>query len=550
MRGLNPQLLDTSRGDLIPQTGFNAVLDAHGLYDGQRFVIRLSPQVHDLIASLPQGIAITSEATGDQIQAFSTYLHETIHWWQHIGSTCGFMLSLSYPTQTHANLSHLRRFLEQVGPVKSIRRWVEGNPGSRDMESPSATANIIVNNQFDMNAYRFLATNPERANEVVHNPMFENHAHCYSIALGNGVAALSSLFDRDHELMPDPRAWQSELGKLRKAREPGFYYGSPIELSPIGAYHLFEGQARFAQLQYLHFATGGEFEWDDAERLGMMGPVYVAAFKDFLQRTGFARPDTIDHPTVALFLLVCDIAINPSETFPFPIHDPRFFITDVDPGMRFIYLCTIIKLQFPDMRTAITQYSASEYVDVSTKLCEALKTRTPLAIVQEVNRWVENGPAFAACLADHDAGRAASKNQPLQVLFGQFAAFSRDKARLPHMLCWPGAHMAGLRASEDFIGLFSRQSPMFIDRADDTTIVPVLRKGLDEATVMGRFQDFYNGHALYDFSYQWITRPGPFSYDFSWLRPDGTTQEIKGWADRIFASVYGVSPDDFTILQS
>lgn len=280
----------------------------------------------------------------------------------------------------------------------------------------------------------------------------------------------------------------------------------------------------------------------------MMAPVYIAAFEDFLQRTGFARPDTIDHPTVALFLLVCDIAINPAETFPFPIHDPRFFITDVDPGMRFIYLSTILKLQFPEMRTAITQYSASEYVDVSTTLCDALKTRTPLAIVREINRWVENGPAFAACLAGHDAGRAAAKNLPLQVLFGQFAAFARDKARLPHMLCWPGAHMAGVRASEDYIGLFSRQSPMFVDRADDATIVPVLRTGLDEATVMERFQEFYNGHALYDFTSQWITRPGPFTYDFRWLRSDGATEEIQGWANRIFEGVYGVSPDDFTIL--
>ena len=110
--------------------------------------------------------------------------------------------------------------------------------------------------------------------------------------------------------------------------------------------------------------------------------------------------------------------------------------------------------------------------------------------------------------------------------------------------------MAGLRTSEDFTGLFSRQSPMFIDRADDATIVPVLRTSLNEAAVMDRFQKFYNGHALYDFTYQWITRPGPFSYDFRWLRPDGATEEIKGWADRIFASVYGISPDDFTILPS
>lgn len=145
--------------------------------------------------------------------------------------------------------------------------------------------------------------------------------------------------------------------------------------------------------------------------------------------------------------------------------------------------------------------------------------------------------------------RLQKKNLPLQVLFGQFAAFARDKARFPHMLCWPGAHMAGLRASNDFIGVFSRQSPMFIDRANDEMIVPVLRAGLDEATVLDRFQEFYNGHALYELTSQWITRPGPFTYDFRWLQPNGSKEDIKGWADRIFVSAYGASPDDFMILK-
>ena len=102
MKFLDPLLLDTSRGDLLTTTQFNAIINAHGLYDGLRFVVRLSPRVHDLIATLPNGIGFRSGISREQVNAFSTYLHETIHWWQHIGSTCGFMLSLSYPLQTHA----------------------------------------------------------------------------------------------------------------------------------------------------------------------------------------------------------------------------------------------------------------------------------------------------------------------------------------------------------------------------------------------------------------------------------------------------------------
>lgn len=548
MNNLDPVLLDTSRGDLLPQARFNATLNAHGQYDGLRFVVRLSPRIHELIASLPNGIGFSSDVTFEQIQAFSTYLHETIHWWQHIGSTCGFMLSLSYPAQTHANLGHLKTFLDQVGPVKSIRAWAEINPGPRDMNSPRATANIIINNQFDIEAYRFLATNPERAEPLVNDTMFESLAHAYSIALSNGVMALSSTFDRELAFIPDPRTWQAELRKLRKAKEPGYFYGSSIRLSPVGAFHIFEGQARFAQLQYLHFATGGAFDWDDAKAAGMLSPIYMAAFEDFLARTEFDRPDTIDHPTVALFMLICDIAMNPAEAFPFPVPIPNFFIIDVDPGMRFIYLSTIVKHQFPDMRSAIVEYSASEYADASTKLCRALSTFTPLEIVQEINRWVENGPAFKDCLARHDAGKADPLNLPIQVIFGQFASYCRDKAQFPHILCWPGVHMAGRKASTESTDLFSRQSPMYIDRAEDEMIVPVLRPSLDEATVMETFQEFYGGFALYDLTYQWITKPGSFIYDFRWLQPNGKDKQVKEWADRIFMNAYGLSPNDFTIL--
>src|SRR5271166_5625126 len=80
----------------------HATINAHGLYNSFQFVLRLSPEVHRKLAALPNGI--TSKDIGfDGLQAFSTYLHETVHWWQHMGSTYGLMRSLSFPSQTHAN---------------------------------------------------------------------------------------------------------------------------------------------------------------------------------------------------------------------------------------------------------------------------------------------------------------------------------------------------------------------------------------------------------------------------------------------------------------
>src|SRR5690606_2549716 len=100
----------------------------------------------------------------------------------------------------------------------------------------------------------------------------------------------------------------------------------------------FEGQARFAQLQYLYFVLGAEYTWTVIEADRMLSDRYTKAFKFFLELTGFSWPDTVSDPLVGLFLLVCDIAINPAERFSLTRWSFSTFVTDVNPCMRFAYL--------------------------------------------------------------------------------------------------------------------------------------------------------------------------------------------------------------------
>ena len=121
----------------------NACLNARGLYNSFQFVLRLSPEIHRRIAHLPTGIT-TRPVDPETIQAFSTYLHETIHWWQHIGSTMGLLLSLTYPAQAHANHHHLKNLLAAAGPQKSIYKLVETQAlsGAGNPETPGGLANV------------------------------------------------------------------------------------------------------------------------------------------------------------------------------------------------------------------------------------------------------------------------------------------------------------------------------------------------------------------------------------------------------------------------
>ena len=86
---------------------FPAIFNAHGLYNSEQFVLRLSLKNHQLVDEATDPDFDRSKMTAEHIKAYSTYLHETIHWWQHVGSTSGFILSMCYPAQTHINHSLL-----------------------------------------------------------------------------------------------------------------------------------------------------------------------------------------------------------------------------------------------------------------------------------------------------------------------------------------------------------------------------------------------------------------------------------------------------------
>jgi hypothetical protein len=77
---LDPELLDAARSLPDAPSDFAACLNAYGTYNNIHFVVRLSPRVHQLLNAVPTGIYATSELDSETIQAYSTYLHETVHY--------------------------------------------------------------------------------------------------------------------------------------------------------------------------------------------------------------------------------------------------------------------------------------------------------------------------------------------------------------------------------------------------------------------------------------------------------------------------------------
>jgi hypothetical protein len=295
----------------------NACLNAHGLYNSIQFVLRLSPEVHRKIAALPTGI-VEGGIDFDGLQAFSTYLHETVHWWQHMGSTTGLMLSLSYPGQAHANYKQLKNVLASLGPKKSILRVIEHSTEPGGIDTPQGQANYVVNGHFDIEFFRVLITNPTMVRQAVEHPLFDCIGHSYQIAYGNIVLVLAATLDNDLKVFPDPRGWSEHFRNMRTQKVRGYYYRSDVRVVPTGAHEIFEGQARFSQLQYLYFASGSKLRWDDVRSMGMLKGIYGKAFNEFL------RLAEIEWPPSPGFRCRCSI-LRPSSKMSIRAFGSIFF---------------------------------------------------------------------------------------------------------------------------------------------------------------------------------------------------------------------------------
>jgi hypothetical protein len=544
---LNPKLLSSAALPL-GNASFPATIRGHGEYMPLAYVLRLSPLVHQTLDSLPQDGIFSSRDIGlDRAQAFSTYLHETIHWWQHIGSTYGLMSSLSYPARSHGNHKHIKELVSRGVLKKSLLQMASEGSGPSMPGTVEGLANTILNNHFDLSAFSCFSYNQDFAKTIASSPMFENLGHFMHMTYGHNLFAMASTIDRDFVALPDPRTWEQPFQKLIEDKVEGFYYGSRVVLWPLGAREIMEGQACFSQIQYLHFASGGKFEWDTFRDLGILHGVYEEAFKQFLGHVDLDWPESINHPTVALFLLICDMAINPGSGFPFdPFPYFQSFINDTIPGIRFTAMARTIRRELPELLGVITNYSRDEYETVSDRISAAMLVPSPKQIVAKCNNWAR-GP-MSPLMEEYRTYSYEPTNHVIRVLLSHFLAFSQDKLVMPEVFCWPGAWMAGSNLSYKVVDLFDRHGALFVDREIDSGIYPRMRKGYDEKSVQEMFDKFYAAVVTYEMTDQLIIKSGPFEYKYDWLKPSASPEEFKQFADRHFKAAYGIVPDEIEII--
>jgi hypothetical protein len=536
---LKPDLLNTNS---FNQNEFNALFNAHGLYNTEQFVLRLSAKNHCLIDGMLEEGFDHKKVNDSALQAYSTYLHETIHWWQHIGSTSGFILSLCYPLQAHSNINLIKDLCALGYARKSIKEVArKGELDGKTHNDPiQALQNTIVNNTMDFELYKLWLLKPEKSIEIFNNDYFLCVGHCFDIVYSNLLSQISEIIDPNSVIINKHNAWKEVFSRLTSEYVTGYYHGSPIIHRKVGIIELFEGQACFSQIQFLANLRKIGCDLEDFKSVGMLHGVYEKAFNVFIELTKIEYPKSALSPTVSLFLLICDLSINPVEGFPCDIEDFQNFVLHADPGVRFQLLCYAVLHLGEDICNDIKGHSKVEYLKLSSELLEAAGLQQISEGWDVITMWLDKIPGLNELMAEHKEFNFKQEHSMLRILISSFISFTQDKKNNPEFFCWPGYWKTHSSQGENIELLWLKNLSMFSDKEYDDGIFIRNFAGKSKDNLRSTLNNFFGSNLICDLSRQWVLKDGAFSFKFSWLSESITEAEWKEWADVIFEKQYGI----------
>ena len=511
-----------------------------GSYNTMQFVLRLRDDVRSALNS--------RELFFETIQASSTSIHENIHWWQHVGSNFGLIFSLSYPAFFHYSLESFQKIISDKLTYKSILKF-DKQYYEKYGEANIPDINIILNNYHDIEYAKLFALDNRNFEELLKdNRFFLNIGHCYHILWSSTINTIASTADRSYNFLPKVNNWVEKFKILTEKETVGFFVDSPMTISSLGIKAIYEGQAIFNQMQYLTVALNRELTYENFVNAGMLYGIYIEAFELFLEITGFEKPANLLDGVIGLFLIVCDLAINPNNGFPMDIYDYENFITKNDPGMRFTNFCLAISKRNIYYHNRVTLYSKEEYVSLSKELSESIDCKCSYESISVVLEWL-NQEKVAKIMEEEKELNFSYENLPIRVMFSKYLRFQEDKYKYPNVFCWFGFHSTSENGNIEFEivdSLYQKHHALFTDDYDGE-IKPVIFEGREEKHIVDSFNMFYNFNIMYDLISKWVYEEGEFKFDYKWLANERSESFIP-LVKSGFKSHFGISLDDIIIV--
>lgn len=135
-----------------------------GVFDPMNLVVKLDADIAAFLTTPDRATRLRKVSNPQAVIAAAVNLHETVHWWQHAGTTAGLLCALTIPLQAHINVEHLETFGRKY--KKPLFKFLE-KQGQSLPNSLQRSLNIIVNNWMDVEFSYALLNYPENARRVL-----------------------------------------------------------------------------------------------------------------------------------------------------------------------------------------------------------------------------------------------------------------------------------------------------------------------------------------------------------------------------------------------
>jgi len=505
-----------------------------GMYSSTQFSIRLREDVRKLVFD-------SEENTPERFQAFSTYLHETIHWWQHVGSNFGFFISLSLPSfvmNSYQPILNLKNQGIAKKPIIKLR--------NDEMHIHNDDLNIITNNYYDIEYARlFSLDNRYISNIIEDKQFFIGIGHCYRVMRDMNLIMVAEVIDKKFTFIPQITN-PTEFEKLNKNKIEGFYPDSDYSISPLGIKAIFEGQAVFNQIEYLSIVfRDNKIIFKDFIDNGTLYGIYIEAFDLFLDILEEERPFFVNDPLISLFLLICDLSINGNNGFPLNIYDYEKFVKLNDPGYRFVKMCQAATTNKDYILTKVEHKTKGSYVELSKYLNKKIGSKCSYQSLKEIKSWQKEA-SIKELLKEEELSEFKDQNLPFRLLLSKYINFQLDKLESPEVFCWIG-HYLSKGESPNPMKLFEKNSALFIE-ANDGELKQIVHGEKDTEKLYKTFNRFFQHNILYDLIIQWISKPEEFNLNFDWLLNKRNSENIP-FMKKDFEAAFNINIDDIELYE-
>ncbi len=525
-----------------------------GDLDRGNFLIGLETELWARLARNNDSFIEAAQIDDDLLRANATFLHENAHWWQHMGSTCGFVVGQSMLLQTDSTL----RFLAETRLtrlVKPLYHYDRDDPqiGQR------APLNGLVNTWMDVEFGQFLLFAPAEIAKRLRSRFFLSPAH----ALYTLYAEFNHLFAEvtgagGEELFPNLDVWSDGLAVLAQKGAINHGPDAKVALPEIGLEAIGEAQARLFELRYLARATG-ERPWRTYAEKGLLGDRYTLALRAFLRDAGLAWPSGPLAPEVSLFLLAADIALNPASGYPQRETDLERFVWEVHPGTRLLLLARRVAAGVCPPKTVAAE-DRSAYGAACAALAAPLGWPSPKELATHITLTASRSPRLETLRQVGASCDFDNETVVPDLMLHLHLVHMNAKAICPEFFCWPDRYMhnkdatqESLQLAEAYLHIYKlNQAPFYWACREDGRILTNPNTFPGNETSPARVallrddtaSHYFSTKAAHDVVRQLVARRGAFALKFLWNDEPDYAEFIRGLTE----PVLGVPLHEVTVL--